>query len=144
LLLQNLQKGIINFSLFPKCLISYCFSVSADCEGVKSSVKGPVGKIEIWGTSPLYRLKQSFYLPGEFSSVEGLAWYKGRLFSCGTHGHLVEYDLVNQGIKVTSHLNHSFLSPQFSMIILEVDQCPWRHQMVHGDSPTNRKSGSRL
>ncbi|XP_065343715.1 U3 small nucleolar RNA-associated protein 4 homolog isoform X1 [Cloeon dipterum] len=68
-------------------------------EGSKSSIKGPVGKIEIWGTSPLYRLKQSIFLPGEFSSNEGLAWYKGRLFSCGIHGHLVEYDIEAEKIK---------------------------------------------
>lgn len=75
-------------------------SVQADGEGTKSSIKGSVGKIEIWGTSPLYRRKQTIYLSGQFSSVEGLGWYKNRLFSCGTHGHLVEYDLEQEKIKV--------------------------------------------
>ncbi|XP_059480630.1 U3 small nucleolar RNA-associated protein 4 homolog [Neocloeon triangulifer] len=68
-------------------------------EGSKVAIEEPVGKIEIWGTRPLYRLKQSIYLPGEFSSIESLHWYKGRLFSCGIHGHLVEYDIKNEKIK---------------------------------------------
>jgi hypothetical protein len=40
-------------------------------------------------------------LQRQFSSVEGLAWYKNRLFSCGTHGHVVEYDLEQEKIKAS-------------------------------------------
>lgn len=35
------------------------------------------------------------------SSVEDLKWYKGRLFSCGLQGYIVEYDCVSETILVS-------------------------------------------
>ena len=52
------------------------------------------GVVEVWSTrgSPVLeaRLVPG---PGVEASVESLAWCGERLFSCGLHGQLVEYDL---------------------------------------------------
>jgi len=53
--------------------------------------------VEVWHTGhSLVRQKILGSAPGEQASVESLAWGAGKLYSCGLHGQVVEYDLGRQ------------------------------------------------
>ena len=70
-----------------------------NCSGSHSllAVSRSDSTIEIWKTrhSPVFQF--TIFPPAEVEvSVEGLAWAGDRLFSCGLHGQLVEYDLITR------------------------------------------------
>jgi len=53
--------------------------------------------VEVWETrhSPVLRTRIG-PAPGQQASVECVGWGAGRLYSCGLHGQVVEYDLLSQ------------------------------------------------
>lgn len=66
-------------------------------------------RIEIWNIEHTPHIEK--IIPGSVEdsiegSIEALVWSKGRLFSTGLHGYIVEYDLVSLSPKA-SYTAHS-------------------------------------
>ena len=56
--------------------------------------------IEVWRTRHTPVFLYCLFPPAESEvSVESVAWAGERLFSCGLHGQVVEYDLVTRQVR---------------------------------------------
>jgi U3 small nucleolar RNA-associated protein 4 len=54
--------------------------------------------VELWSVSYTPYLQKS--IPGTpEASIESLCWFENRLFSCGLHGFVIEYDLIKLKVK---------------------------------------------
>ncbi|XP_025416080.1 U3 small nucleolar RNA-associated protein 4 homolog [Sipha flava] len=72
----------------PELLSIQCMVVDSDAQ--KLAVGRSNASIEIWDVSHKPHVDRTLICD---SSVEGLAWYNGRLFSCSANGTITEHDL---------------------------------------------------
>ncbi|XP_014284862.1 U3 small nucleolar RNA-associated protein 4 homolog [Halyomorpha halys] len=68
--------------------------MSCDEEAKLLAVARADNTIEVWNISYTPHIERTIL--GVFDVVEGLDWYKGRLFSVGHQGSIIEYDLFRQ------------------------------------------------
>jgi len=79
------------FNVEPKAITSMCY------ENHKLALSRSDNRIEIWNIEHTPHIEK--IIPGTVEdsiegSIEALAWSKGRLFSTGLHGYIIEYDLI--------------------------------------------------
>lgn len=100
--------------------------------------------VEIWDVSHRPHVDRTLICD---SSVEGLGWFRGRLFSCSANGTVTEHDLHSLSPLVSErtaagHRTHTHsIVYRFCFIFPVLQDCDVRIVLVHSDTQGHRTFG---